>query len=357
MHPDPLIQQMFDIWLPRFINGGIHYFDLITATDRMRTWDDWGPEWAKMARVHEALAEEAWEKGRRISAVQAFLTAARYYHLSYFVYTRDAAIHEQGLLKMVECYERVLPYLEPAVEKVRIAFEDTYLVGLFSRPRTETAPPVVILIPGLDSTKEGRHNGRGNFLRRGIAALSIDGPGQGESSLRLKIRPDYEKVIGAAIDYLEQRGDVDAARVGLLGSSLGGYYAPRAAAFEPRVKAAVGSCGPYDFSECFESMPQMTREAYMLYSGAGDMDEALELSRKMSLKGAAERITCPLLVLHGKQDPLIPWQQGKRIADEAGGPTEFVLFEEGVHSLSNIPYRGNPMIADWLAEHLGGTIV
>lgn len=357
MHADPLIRQSLEIWITRFLNGGIHYHDLMAATARMRSWDDWGPEWMRLAAQHESLAEDAWRQGRRITAVQAYQTAARYYHMAYFIYTRDPEIHDRGLRKMLECYDRILEYLEPKVEKVTIPFEETHFVGLFSRPNSPQPPPVVILIPGLDSTKETRHEGRRSFLRRGLAALSIDGPGQGETSLRLKIRPDYERVIGAVIDYLEKRGDVDASRVGLLGSSLGGYYAPRAAAFEGRVTACVGNCGPYDWSECFDGLPVVTREAYQHYSGAGSMDAARDLSKAMTLRGAAEQITCPLLVMHGKLDPLIPWQQGKRIVDEASGPKEFVLFDEGGHSMSNIPYQSGPLSSDWLAGQLGGVII
>jgi len=357
-HPDPLIQEALDVWMPRFLNGGIHWYDILTATERMVSWDDWGPEWTRLAQMHEALGDGAMEKGERLSAVQALQTAARYYHMAYFIYTRDPEVHNQGLRKMLECYDRIRDFMEPAVEKVTIPFEDTYFVGLFSRPKVEQPPPVVILIPGLDSTKESRHGARCNYLRRGMAVMSIDAPGQGETSLRLKIRPDYENSIAAAMDYLESRGDVDAERVGLNGGSLGGYYAPRAAAYEKRVKACVGNCGPFNWSEVFEIIPQVTREAYIHYSGAKSPDEAYELSKALTLEGAAKNITCPLLIVHGKQDPLIPWEQGKRIVDEAGSADkQFVLFEDGNHACNNIRYKSGPLIADWLAEKLNGTLV
>jgi len=343
--------------MPRFLNGGIYYDDINRTVARMQSWDDWGPEWMKTAAMHEALAEEAWKAGRRITAVQAYLIASRYYHLAYFIYTRDPELHQRGLQKMLECHDRVLAYQEPAVEKVNIPFEDSHIVGLFSRPRGDGRPPVVIFIPGLDSTKESRHRGRGGYLRRGIAVLSLDGPGQGETSQWLHIRPDYEKAVAAAIDYLESRQDVDANRIGLNGGSLGGYYAPRAAAFEPRVKACVGNCGPYDWSECFSVVPQVTREAFQHYSGASTMDEAYELSKGLTLQGAAKQINCPLLIVHGKQDPLIPWQQGERIVAEASGPKKFVLFDEGNHALNNIPYKSGPLVIDWLSEQLGATLV
>lgn len=354
-HPDPLIQQVLDTWTPRFLNSDIAYYDLVTAVGRMRSWDDWGPEWLRTAQMHEQLAEEAWAAGRRLSAVNGFQVAAAYYHTAYHIYTRDLAVHAHGLQKMVECHDRVLAYMEPPVEKVTIPFEQSHILGLFSKPRADR-PPVCIFIPGLDSTKENRHRGRGAYLRRGMAVLTIDGPGQGEVSQWLPIRPDYEAAIGAAIDYLESRGDVDATRIGISGVSLGGYYAPRAAAFEKRVSACSGNCGPYDWHECFDAIPQVTREAFQHYSGARSMDEARERARAVTLKDVAPHITCPLLIVHGLQDPLVPWQQGARIVDEARGPKQFVLYAEGNHALSNIAYKSGPLMADWMAERLGGTL-
>jgi 2,6-dihydroxypseudooxynicotine hydrolase len=95
----------------------------------------------------------------------------------------------------------------------------------------------------LDSVKEELHSYGDDFLRRGMAVLAIDGPGQGEMEFEYPMRFDYEVPVRYAINYLERRPDVDANRVGLMGVSLGGYYAPRAAAFEPRLKAAIANCG------------------------------------------------------------------------------------------------------------------
>lgn len=189
-------------------------------------------------------------------------------------------------------------------------------------------------------------------MARGMAVLSLDGPGQGEASQWSTARPDYEVAITAAIDWLEGRDDLDAARIGLVGASLGGYYAPRAAAHEPRVMATVANCGPYDWAACWDGLPEVTRRAFAHYAGARSPEHALRLAAGFSLDGHLDALDRPLLVFHGSADPLIPWEQGARIAAEAAGPSEFVLVEGGNHGINNYPYRWITRAQDWLADHL-----
>ncbi|MDH5421659.1 MAG: esterase FrsA [Acidimicrobiia bacterium] len=355
-HPDPVIAEVLETWTPRFLRGGTSVGDLVSTVDRMETWDDWVVEWTITAGVHETLAKHAESDGRRLAATAAWMDAFRCHHLAYFVSTRDLELHNRGLANMLRCHDNALPYLEPAVEKVEIPGVEgaSRMVGLLSLPKGVDVAPVVIVLPGLDSTKETRHQSRGGWLRRGIAVLSVDGPGQGESSQWSTIRPDYEVAISGVIDWIETRADLDASRVGVFGTSLAGYYAPRAAAFEPRIVAAYGNCGPYDWGECFDALPQVTKEAYAHYSGAKSMTEARELADQLSLDGVASKISCPLLIVHGSDDPLIPWEQGKRIADEGGG--QFMLIEGGTHGVQNMPHLFQSYALDWMTRYLGGAV-
>ena len=100
------------------------------------------------------------------------------------------------------------------------------------------------------------------FLARGMATLAFDGPGQGEGEYEFAIRGDYEAPVDASSTGSRRRADLDAARIGLWGVSLGGYYAPRAAAFERRVKACIALSGPYDFAAAWERLPELTRETF-----------------------------------------------------------------------------------------------
>ena len=204
----------------------------------------------------------------------------------------------------------------------------------------------MLLLPGLDSTKEEFFEWENVFLRRGLATLSLDGPGQGETGYTTPIYPNYEVAVTAALDYLAWPGPV-----GLAGVSLGGYYAPRAAAFEPRVRAAAGISGPWNFGEVWDNRPSLTKETFQHHTQSASLEEARERAFELNLDGVAERIEQPLLVITGKHDRLVLWEETKKIADAAPN-AEWVLFEEGNHVCNNIPYKYRPLVADWLKERL-----
>ena len=208
---------------------------------------------------------------------------------------------------------------------------------------------------GLDSAKEEMDSYERLFLERGLATFAFDGPGQGEAEYELAIRGDYEVAVRAVIDCLSARADIDANRIGIWGVSLGGYYAPRAAAFEQRIKACIGLSGPYDMSECWDVLTDLTRAAFRARSHAADDAKARRIAATLSMKGIAGQISCPMLLVTGKLDRLVPWQHTERLAREAGGPVETLIIEDGNHVANNRGYRYRPQCADWMAVQLGGT--
>jgi 2,6-dihydroxypseudooxynicotine hydrolase len=206
---------------------------------------------------------------------------------------------------------------------------------------------------GLDSCKEETAAYEAPFLARGVATLVFDGPGQGEGEYDFAIRGDYEVAVKAVVDYVMTRSDLDTARIGLWGVSLGGYYAPRAAAFEKRIKACLALGGPYDWEGNWDSLPELTREAFRVRSHCATAEEAKRHALTLSLKGVAEKITCAMFVMTGKLDRLVPWQHAERLAKEVKGPCTFLLIEDGNHVANNRGYRWRSQSADWLAEQLG----
>jgi 2,6-dihydroxypseudooxynicotine hydrolase len=192
------------------------------------------------------------------------------------------------------------------------------------------------------------------FLRRGMATFSLDGPGQGESTYELPLRHDYEVAVTAVIDRLTGLRDhgVDLDRIGLVGQSLGGYLAPRAACFEPRVRAVAGLSGAYRRIEIWDSLPPVNRETFIVKTHARDADAAREVALRMDLTGVLELLDRPALFMTGDRDRLVPWQQTEMQAT-AAPHGEFVLVEGGTHVVSNYPYLVRSVVSDWMAEQLG----
>ena len=354
MARDAEVDLVFSHMTPRYLATGVDPNDLQRLVMRIERWDDWCRIWCEEGARHEALAADAAGRRRRVTASEANLRASIYFHYAKHLFAHDPSQYLAAHQRMLACYQAGAADADPPVERVAIPFDGTTMVGNLRRPAGGARPPVAIILPGLDACKEELHAWCEAFVRRRMATLAIDGPGQGETAFRLPITSQWGKVIGAAIDMLERRDDVDADRVAVVGQSLGALYAPLAAAFEPRIKACVANCGPFDFAAVLPTMPAASQETFRVRSHAKSHAEAREIARGLTLEGVAQRITCPLLVVYGAGDKLIPVSEGERLARAASGPTELVVFEEGNHVCFNISYKFRPLTADWMTEQLAG---
>jgi 2,6-dihydroxypseudooxynicotine hydrolase len=137
----------------------------------------------------------------------------------------------------------------------------------------------------------------------------------------------------------------------MLGVSLGGYYAARAAAFEPRIRAVVVSGGPYDYGALIRDRPAHSLATFARGSGTASPEETYAFASRLSLEGVLHRLSQPMIVVFGKLDRLVPWQQAVRVAQEAPN-AELWMFDQGNHVCMNMTYRWRPQAADWLAEQL-----
>ncbi len=351
--PDEQVQSAIRNWAPRFISQGVDYNDFFRTTARIEKWEDWCREWSATAALHYELALQAEAAHRALSAGQAYIAAALCYHFGKFLFQESPDEYLSAGQRSIEAFSKGLRLLDPSGERIEIPLEGSTMVGTLRRPSGAQTPPLVMLLPGLDSTKEEFFYWEEVFLERGLATFSLDGPGQGECGYTSHARPDYEVAVSCVLDALAGRKDIDPGRIGLAGVSLGGYYAPRAMAFEPRIKAAVGNCGPWNFAECWQALPALTRAAFQYHSGAKNEAEAIARASQFSLDGAAQKIRQPLLIIHGKLDRLIPWQQAVKLAQSVGANAQLAIFEDGNHVCNNIPYLYRPLTADWLKEKLG----
>jgi 2,6-dihydroxypseudooxynicotine hydrolase len=298
------------------------------------------------------MGREALANKKFLSAGEHLQRAGVYYHFGKFLFVQDQPQMKAAHMKAVECRNLALPHLRPAGERVEMPYEGKFLAGILRKPVGVDRPPVLAFACGLDSCKEETDAYEQPFLARGIATLAFDGPGQGEAEYDFAIRGDYEVAAIAVIDYIETRRDLDASRVGFAGISLGGYYAPRSAAFDKRIKACLALGGPYDWGESWDGVPDLTREAFRVRSKSASLEEARAKAATLTLKGVAQNITCPIYIMNGKLDRIVPAADSRRLAGEVKGPVVLNLVDEGNHIANNRAYCWRTQSADWMAEQL-----
>lgn len=342
-------------WAARFIANGTDYGDFAATIARISRWEDWCRAWGETATRYEEVARRASADRLELTAGGAWRRAALAWHWGKFVFVEHPDEQRAAHDRCVEDFRRGAATLSPPAELVEIPYAGTKLRAYLRCPADRVAErlAVVIMVPGLDSTKEELQATAEYFLARGLATIAVDGPGQGEAEYELPIEPAYEKVATAVVDYLTTRSELDATRVGLFGVSLGGYYAARCAAYEKRLRATVALAGPYQFDLDWDDLPPQTKATFQVRSGARSASQARELAGGLTLAEAASHITGPLLVVAGGADTIVPIHHVERLAKEAPG-AELLLYPDGSHGVTNRAYESRSRMADWLSAHLAG---
>ena len=338
---------------PRYVAYGVDYNDVERILERITTTSDWCHEWLAEAEARAAQAEEALARGRRLTAGELLVRAGLLCHFGALPFREDPAQKAAGMARKVELFTRALPLLDPPGVRVEFEWENYRFAGNLRIPKAAAPPPVVIIVPGTGSTKEEFFLLEAEFLRRGVATLSLDGPGQGEGAKDGPVVAEFEKPIGAVIDALEARGDVDAGRVGLFGRSMGGYFSGRAAAFEPRVKSVCTSGGVFDLAQTWEFCQKHTHNSFAEMFQVDSLEDARKRAEDFTLRGVAEKIACPLLIVHGDRDKTAPLAGAREYHETAGSADkELCVIPGGNHVCDNMPYLYRPLVADWTAEKL-----
>jgi dipeptidyl aminopeptidase/acylaminoacyl peptidase len=329
----------------------------------------WFEQWSAMARKVTALGDEAAAKGHKTTAAGAYLRAAVYYEVGERLLQPRTEESQKAYATAVDLFKKGMGQIAVvSIEAVEIPFEGgKSLPGYFVRSRDAgNAPlPTVVFFDGLDITKELQYfHGVPELARRGLATLIVDIPGTGES-IRFRGMParyDTNVVGTAVVDYLETRSDVDKERIGVMGISLGGYYSPRAAAFEPRFKACVSWGAIWDYyavwkrrvDKAFQGSLSVPGDHIMWVLGVSSLDAALEKLKDWRLAGVAEKVKCPYLVTHGERDAQIPIEDAKALFDAIGASDKtmklFTVEEGGFeHCQGDNVTLGITYIADWFA--------
>jgi len=329
----------------------------------------WYREWKSMGVRLESLGAAAEGEGHRWTAAGCYLRACNYLQIGErFRQPKD----EEALRtfrRSVSCFKKAAELLDwPAIEYVEVPFEGGSMPAYFVTAREGGRRPVVVYFDGLDSNKELLYFSIvPDIVRRGMSCLAVDGPGNGES-IRYRgmaLRPDYEKPASACLDYLQTRRDVDMDRACLLGISLGGYYAPRAVAFERRFKACVAWGAIYDYHETwrhriergFETALSSPGEQIKWILGVDSYEEALEVLEDYRLEEVAKEIDCKVCIVHGEDDKQIPVEDARRLFNAVGSKEKtlkiFTSDEGGAeHCQGDNRTLARTYISDWIADNL-----
>jgi pimeloyl-ACP methyl ester carboxylesterase len=343
-------------WAPRFTANGVQPADVARVTASVESWSDWCAAWVAIGSEHEDLGREALKEGRLRSGGEHLAQAAAYYHFAKFVFVEDLDQMKAAHARAVACHTDALPHLDPPGRRIEMSFEEAKLVGVLRTPPGDGPHPVVLMIPGLDSTKEELRSTEQTFLDRRLATFSVDGPGQGEAEYDLPIRGDWGPVAEVLWETVSAQPELDQDRLAVWGVSLGGYYSVRVtAALGDRAKAAVALAGPFSFGECWSGLPPLTRDTFRVRSDTASDDEARAVANTLDLAGVTADVTAPLLIVFGRQDRLIPWEQAVRV-HEAIASSELLMLEEANHGCADRSPWHRPRTADWLAARLGGSV-
>ena len=332
----------------------------------------WFEEWNKMGERVALLGDQAKAKGYAQTASAAYMRAARYIQWGERLRQPRTPETQKAYARAVELFKKGLPDVPfLSIEAVEVPFEGgKSLPAYFVRKagRETVKWPVVVFFDGLDGTKETQYfSGVPELAKRGMACLILDGPGNGES-IRFRGMParhDSEVAGSAAVNYLEKRGDVDKGRLAVMGVSLGGYFAPRAAAFEKRFKACVAWGAQYDyhavwrerFDAAFKASLSVPGEHIFWFLGVDNTEAALKKLEPFTLEGVAGKMECPFLLTHGEADAQISTETARKQFAEVGAKDKtFKIFtrEEGgsEHCQGDNLTLGITYIADWLSDKL-----
>ncbi|MGI5450640.1 alpha/beta hydrolase family protein [Streptomyces sp. CA-243310] len=380
--------------------GGADFGEVVSTGERITEgdYDSWYVEWMATADRVSGEAEKALAAGHRVSARDGFLRASNYYRSAeFFLHGHPCDPRHDGAYdRSVACFKAAAALFTPLIEPVEIPYEDTTLPGYFYRVDDSGTPrPTLIMHNGFDGTAEELHFfGAMAGVERGYNVLAFDGPGMPgpRHHQGMVFRPDWENVITPVVDFAETLPEVDDSRIALLGLSMGGVLAPRAAAFEHRLAALIAVDGLYDLGQTsVRNVPGTREEAERLLraDSAPELDAAFEqamdkdpiarwaINHGMYVMGVdtprafnasyldytltggiAERIQCPTLVCDAEEDMYFKGQP-EQLYDHLTCPKTLMVFttEEGAgaHCHPGAMRLSIARIYDWLDTTLATT--
>ncbi len=327
---------------------------------RVQKFTDFPREFSHAAERREQRGRAAEALGHTVEAREHYYVAATYYTAAQWGIFEDGNPRRMAWAESKrDCYDRYIGFADHPIERVDLSVpggKQAALLHLPHKPAPGERFPCILYQPGMDGVKEDNPLTGDPLLQRGLAILSIDGPGQGETRERgiTVTASNCEDGARAGYAFLKTRPDIDGDRVAVYGSSMGSYWGTRMAAAVPEFKACavVGVCMEPSQYTIFNTAAPTFKLNYMYMSGYDDEAEFDESCKTLTLEGVAARIRCPYMVVAGEDDELCPIEFAYEVVDEATCPKVLYVYQGERHSLRNPAAR--TIVVDWLKDCLDG---
>jgi dienelactone hydrolase len=337
----------------RLLSGGVDFCDYLRLQERTESnGEDWVAVCEDLGDRATDDARREREAGHRITARRFFRNAEALYRVGQYGLTELTDEKLRLYRKLSDSFAAAARLEAPPFEEVIIPYRDFAMHGWLQLPaQVRPNQPIVIVIPGATGFKEETAAEAQYMVDRGLAVLNIDGPGQGVTCYfnHGYLEIEIERAYRVMVDHL--RADGRFGEIAISGRSTGGYYVARAAATDDRISACVINGGSYHPAEILNVRPWYVRKFAILF---GVADEAMkDLFPLMTLDGLAERIACPLLIVHGEADPIFTVAGVQRIHDEARSTDKEIRIYPGAgHCANGSETEAYSGMADWLADRL-----
>lgn len=351
---DDKVRTVVANWSARFVANDLSPLDVERTLTEVDGWDTWADAWERSAEVYVRAADVAAEDGHELTAAQHRRRAALTLQFAQFVLNDDpprrAALHARQCALYASAAGNLVPPAVPYLRQVG----DAVVQGYVRLPPSPRPCPAVLLVPGLESTKEQFSTYEPYFLARGVATISVEGPGQGEAATAHRFDlATWLRAFADAVTFARDHVDLDGERLAVVGTSFGGLLALRAAADTPELACVVDIAGPHTLLP-LEDLQPVLQEGFMALVDAPDLATAAQRLANVTLTGVLDVIDVPTLIVHGDADRIISVTHGDRIAAELGGRATYDRVPGGTHSCNNLHTLIRPRVADWVSDQLTG---
>ncbi|MBR0755334.1 alpha/beta hydrolase [Bradyrhizobium jicamae] len=338
----------------RLLSSGMAYADVETLRSMATVGVDWVEAACWLAERNLRLAGAAKQKGHRTTALRYFRWASACFRVAQAAIAFDTDLKKELYGRLIAAFSEAAALDDCPTDHWTVDFDEGKLCGWLIRPPLSESSPVVIVLGGFDGWREEHHPAALALVERGIAALLIDVPGQGETRLfhHLYLTSDVHRAFSRIVDALLEDPRVSG-RIGILGNSFGGCLVANAAIADQRLAACCVNCGASRPLEFPERYPRFFSKVEAMI-GSSCNDQARAVLNALDLTASLGSLRTPLLQLHSEIDTVFSLDNARLIHDQAASDDKTLLvWKDGDHCIYNHADERNTAVADWFCERLG----